>query len=1386
MPVRGIVQDHRGVLMNRRWILVALAWVALAHSPAFGTAAVDLSSLPAHPRFFLTSARLTEIRAEVAVAGSPKYKLYQNGLKASVGAWRYDTSHSTMLSLDHTLCLAMVGIVEADTSYLNPAVRHLQYQIANKVWDHDTDGTRQCLAYDWLCNYLTQAERDSAVAYVPRLHWSVYYTQRAPPYYNLECNQAVRRWMTGIALYDTGQSSAYNEKLQALVDNGDARMRGVREAALVGGTLPSLGGVLPCRQKYFPDGGYYKGAQYGSVDIETIAYYLAISSELGLGDYWGMVDTYVDNIPEYFLQCVRPDLRLARLQSGTDTFLSGRAYDAMAMFSQYHQTGGIKEWMLNNGPWATSWWEINGGYAWAPMVVLWKPVTTTTTPADIPLGKFWGQRGMSRSDTTKTWAEKTVIRSAWNIDRSANNDALWFDFHAGPYFGDYWNYYQLAFELYYRGALAVRSGFYMGGGDHLDGYNSRAISTNSVVVLDPSRPDIGDIPGQDKLYDHPGPPSDVGDVSENGVYDTSNMTAYDDVSLVGGSHAYYARGILNPASAYYSSNATRHVSAQSRETVLSGHSLVVHDRVMLTQPGNSIRFLLHTINEPTVSATATGATVPGHITTYPRASYTALRTETVITTGFASIPTVYNGKITVTPLLPATSTLRVVGGSGYEFWVDDGAGNGVNYPAIDDNTHQPVAPEFYTDDNEVASWRVETIAPANADSAHFLNVLQVGTPTDAVPSVAVLTGTGMVGCEITGDASFVFNTTHAEGPVSFASAITTPHGKIIAGMLPKTAYNVRFDIGAGEVGSSAVSDSSGVLFLPNTEPGTFTASTDFSDAYGACCEEAGLCTVTAEGDCIYDWTSGGTCEVVCAVDGSCCTTEGVCTVTSLADCDYSWTEGGVCSPNPCVVPGACCTYGGNCSVTINANCDGTSWISEGTCTVNPCPQFGSCCSPGGSCQVMLELQCQWSWSVGWDCDPNLCPQPAGACCNTASGACNIVSHENCVFTWLGVGVECSPSACVAPPVELPRRRWSGLKPIKTNDFSIGIISYWHGGGPGGQGLFIPGWFAAQDPKPLAILHAGDDYISVGTNYADMVTAFAAQGLPVYSTLGNHDFDVDVVSADGDIYPNGESPIDDAVATAIPQMAIVPYWTKDVGSLRFLFLDNNYDTTTVQGGYHYQCYAECNPPGRGMTYWEVHGYGTRDSLNLLGNPNGTNPEYAGWVTSDSTNGQLAWIKTTMADFGGTFAIAVAHRSPYTPYEVQAIRPPDLGGRSVGWAIASRAGIDLAATGDCHSCGFTKRMLKGVQSDDGTYFITTRVAFRRTAAFGTGAGTCQLTEDDVYWPKSADLEAANESPSTVFAYIVFHGNRATVKMMQGHSDGSFSERSVQYIHSTRGIR
>lgn len=365
--------------------------------------------------------------------------------------------------------------------------------------------------------------------------------------------------------------------------------------------------------------------------------------------------------------------------------------------------------------------------------------------------------------------------------------------------------------------------------------------------------------------------------------------------------------------------------------------------------------------------------------------------------------------------------------------------------------------------------------------------------------------------------------------------------------------------------------------------------------------------------------------------------------------------------------------------------------------------------------------------------------------------------------------------CLLIGLLFPGQALARNRPVTTN-FAVAFISDWHNGGSGSSDYTdgLLDWFAAQTPKPLVVLHSGDLYLgSDPSGWTSLVEACTSRGMVAYSCLGNHDFDSDVEAGAGaGQYADGESPID--LATQLGSTG-KPFWYRDVNSVRVLFLDNCYDTLGTGVNSCCNAYAQCNPPGAYFTDGSV------------------NPSFADWVTPDTTTAgaQGKFIKDTCSGFKGTFIVALAHRSPYTGWDDATgdVRVTDTAGRSGGWALCTRSGVDIASTGDMHTCGMSYRMYKGVgtsASTWGTSFLTTRIAFKRTVAYGMGPDSPHLNATSMVWPVSAgDITSANETHSKVGAYAVFRGDRVVIQMAQYEvASGTVIVRGTQYL--TRSAR
>jgi Heparinase II C-terminal domain len=150
--------------------------------------------------------------------------------------------------------------------------------------------------------------------------------------------------------------------------------------------------------------------------------------------------------------------------------------------------------------------------------------------------------------------------------------------------------------------------------------------------------------------------------------------------------------------------------------------LVVFDRVVSLDVKWPKKWLLHAIFEPLVNGTVTGIEVPDRIVRYA---------GNLVTVGHN------DGKLFSQTLLPASATIRKVGGTGYEFWVDD---PGRNYPPGD-----AVAKA----DPEIGAWRVEVMPTTPALTDTFLHVLSLADASVAAAPVASLIDTTAIsGAEV--------------------------------------------------------------------------------------------------------------------------------------------------------------------------------------------------------------------------------------------------------------------------------------------------------------------------------------------------------------------------------------------------------------------------------------------------------------------------------------------------------------------------------------------------------------------------------------------------------------------------------------------------------------
>lgn len=203
---------------------------------------------------------------------------------------------------------------------------------------------------------------------------------------------------------------------------------------------------------------------------------------------------------------------------------------------------------------------------------------------------------------------------------------------------------------------------------------------------------------------------------------------------------------------------------------------------------------------------------------------------------------------------------------------------------------------------------------------------------------------------------------------------------------------------------------------------------------GACCLQAGGCTITGPNGCtngVFQGVGTVCTPNPCPVYGGCCYPVGmgvwVCAEPLTAsECALQGIGGQAtfypnqtCSAIFCGPRGACCDTLGNCTLQDRAVCLKIGGIYQGdntACTPNPCPRRGACCTNKGSCTVTTQQECCGVWlGSGVPCLPDTCAQ--GACCNGCTGNCTVLTQHQCTAlgaTFLGSGSVCAGQFCSPP------------------------------------------------------------------------------------------------------------------------------------------------------------------------------------------------------------------------------------------------------------------------------------------------------------------------------------------------------------------------------------
>ncbi|MEQ9289610.1 MAG: DUF4962 domain-containing protein [Cyclobacteriaceae bacterium] len=562
---------------------------------------------------------------------------------------------------------ALKYLVTKDKKLARKAITSIIDTLETAQWPHVGDISRAVgrmmvagsIVYDWCYDQLTSGEKDRYVKAFVRLAKMM--ECGYPPINQNSVTGHSSEWMimrdmisTGIAIYDEFPEM-YNL----------AAGRFFREH-------------LPVRNWFYPGHTYHQGTSYFNVRFSSDLFALWIFDRMGAGNVYHPSQQFV---LYDLLYRRRPDGQM--LASGDMSYSRGKAryYSLPTMLAGSY----YKDQYLNNEFLKNTTIDSRS----ILFDFLWRDTSLgTKTPDDLPLTKFSGAPfGWMIARTG--WGQNSVIAemkiNEYNFVNHQHHDAG-------------------AFQIYYKGPLAIDAGAYTGssGGynsPHNKNYFKRTIAHNSLLVYDPNEvfhaikyggadktEYVENDGGQRLPGDGWGPPQDLGDML-NLDYKTGQILAYG-----------FGPDIQKPEYSYLKGDITEAYSQKVKEvkrafTFLNlGSSeipaaLIVFDKVASSNPNFKKYWLLHSIEEPSVSEN----------------KITIKRTKNGD-----------SGKLVNTALLPqlADADITSIGGKGKEFWVF-----GENYKNDPYPGNDPA--------NERGSWRVEISPKKRSTEDYYLNVMQV-------------------------------------------------------------------------------------------------------------------------------------------------------------------------------------------------------------------------------------------------------------------------------------------------------------------------------------------------------------------------------------------------------------------------------------------------------------------------------------------------------------------------------------------------------------------------------------------------------------------------------------------------------------------------------------
>jgi heparin/heparan-sulfate lyase len=383
-----------------------------------------------------------------------------------------------------------------------------------------------------------------------------------------------------------------------------------------------FGIFVPVRDWWYQGHAFHQGSSYAETRCSAELYPLWIFARLGAG---AVYDPALQFVPYQWIYMRRPDGQLLRSGDGQGkapklrSLLNASYYKDPYVLADYLREPSIEQKNLL-------------------FAFLWRDPDLQPRPvSELPLSRYMGSPfGWMVARTG--WDDQSVIAEMKvNIYNFNNHQHL----DAG------------AFQVYYKGPLAIDSGVYHGyGSPHDVNYNKRTIAHNCLLIYDPAETFVrGKVTmrndGGQKFPNGWGEPKSLDDMRTN--YRTGEVLGEG-----------FGPDRQRPAYTYLKGDLTRAYSGKIREVQRSfvflnlerqpvRAALIVLDRVVASSPAFKKYWLLHCMEKPRIDGEV--------ITIVPEQRG-------------------WRGKLVNQVLLPAHADITPLGGSGKEFWVF-----GENFPS---------------------------------------------------------------------------------------------------------------------------------------------------------------------------------------------------------------------------------------------------------------------------------------------------------------------------------------------------------------------------------------------------------------------------------------------------------------------------------------------------------------------------------------------------------------------------------------------------------------------------------------------------------------------------------------------------------------------------------